>query len=57
MIKKIQKCNIGIKNAEFDDDLDSIDKVAKTSHTKKVINEKVKNRVFDFYYCAKVFGL
>ncbi len=30
---------MGIKNT----------KVAKKTHEKKVINEKVKNRVFDFY--------
>jgi hypothetical protein len=46
---------MGIKNAEFHADFESIEKVAKTDE-KKVI-KKQWQEFFTFIMCAKLFGL
>jgi hypothetical protein len=54
--KKIKKkSNMGIKNAEFHADFESIEKVAKTD-AKKVPKKKWRE-FFTFILCAKLFGL
>jgi hypothetical protein len=49
---------MGIKNEEFDDDIESVHKVKK-NNTEKVINEKVTEKwiFWLLLLCAEVFGL
>ncbi len=47
------KCNMGIKNANFDADFESVKKAAKNLIRKKLSTKKWKNWIFDFYYCVQ----
>ncbi len=48
---------MGIKNAEFDAELASVEKLLNTTHAKKVINKKWQAKwSFDIYYSVQTFS-
>ncbi len=49
---------MGVKKAEFEDDIESVH-IYKKTHTKKVINQKVTEKwiFLLLLLCVKVFGL